>query len=422
MAPGKKDKTKSVSTPTTSKSSKNSKNKGTPKDAPKVSPTKSVSDKQDDTSKAKPVKCKKCDKVCLSEEFHQTIEDDSIDCDICGFWFHKPCTNTTTEEWEMLQNGNKNITYKCCDCLENKAIQDERQTELFGNLLVKNNERLFSHFDAIEARILQKVDMKIEEKIKDCDQKNKATNDAVLKKIDSMEVNILQIVDQKIEEKLKSFEEKNNTEIDEKISQKVTAETLIKEEQIVIENKIQVQVSQSFDELKDREERKNKLIFFNISESTKTDKDEAATEDLQKIKEVLTHTNPDLKEKTIKDLSIENLKRLGNIPTNPTEASKPRPVRVTLPDVKTKFKILNKSSLLKTFRAQENIGIKPDLTKQQQKEDQELRKEVKRRKDEGEDVMIFRNKVIKREDHARLKAELASSSSGSSATPNPNQQ
>ena len=419
MAPGKKDKSKSVSTPTSSKPTKTSKGKSTPKDPPKVTTT--DSDNENDSSKAKPIKCKKCDKVCLSEEHHKTVEDDSIDCDVCGSWYHKPCTNTTTEEWQMLQKGNKNITYKCTNCLENKDRQDEKQTELFGNLLVKNNERLFSHIDAVEARILQKVDQKIEERMKDYDQKNKSTNEAILNKIESIEGNILQKVDQKIEEKLKQFEEKNNQELNEKISQKVTAETINKEEKLVIEDRIQKQVTQSFDELKDREERKNKLIFFNISESTKANKEEAATEDLQKIKEILSHTNPDMKENTIKDLNTKNLKRLGDKSTDPNVTSKPRPIRVTFPDDKTKFKILNKSSLLKTLTSQQNIGLKPDLTKQQQKEDKELREELKRRKEQNEDVMIFRNKIIKREDHARLKKELASNSNAD-ATPNPNQQ
>ena len=61
-----------------------------------------------------------------------------------------------------------------------------------------------------------------------------------------------------------------------------------------------------------------------------------------------------------------------------------------------------------------------DLTKKQQIEDKQLRQEVERRKANGEDVMIFRNRVIKREDHQKLKDE-ASANSKANPTSNGNQ-
>ena len=419
MAPGKPKGTKSsvTNTPNSIKSKKGAQNKDNEDPASKESPE----------SKAKPTRCKECNNVCLSEEYHKTLDDDSIECDICKFWFHKPCTNTTTDEWNMLKSGNENITYKCCGCLESKAQQEERQAELFSNLLIKNNERLMERFDTFETKILKKVDDRLEKKMHEIDEKNELHNASIITKIDSLESGILQKVDQKIEESLRQFEEKNEQRMSEKINEKLCGDTHSKDEQLMIEDKIQKQISESFDEFKDREERKCNLIFFNITESTKTEAAEAAQEDLIMIKKILTHTNPDLAEKETKNLTEKNLKRLGTISTKPNETQKPRPIKVSLPDEKTKYKVLNNSNNLKSFQPMQNIGLKPDMTKLQQKEDKALREELKRRKDMNEDVMIFRNKIIKRADHATLKKELAEKNQAASKPnpepkPKPNQQ
>jgi len=201
----------------------------------------------------------------------------------------------------------------------------------------------------------------------------------------------------------------------------------------------------SFDELKEREERKTNLIVYNIVESNNDDKAEQAKEDLEKVKQVLMYTNPDLSNSLIEHLTVDKLSRLGNREkkvkkddSNPekkdepnlpnsnkidepkpdnddtnapkTNATKPRPIKLSLPDEKTKFKVLGKSKVLRNYQAQQNIGIKPDLTRQQQLEDKELREQLKKRKDEGEDVMIYKNKIILREEHTKLKQEYAANS------------
>ena len=246
-------------------------------------------------------------------------------------------------------------------------------------------------------------------------------------------------IDKKIEEKIRHFEEKTDKAVDDKMNKKISAEVLNKEEQIVIEDKIQKQVSQSFDELKEREERKTNLIVYNVSESAADDVEEQAREDLQNVKLVLKHTNPDLSNNIIEQLTVDKISRLGNKekevkkdeatpdkkeepnpennaqnPNNDDESkinkkkeSKPRPIKLSLPDEKTKFKILGNSKTLRNYQAQANIGIKPDLTRQQQLEDKELRQQLKKRKEDGEDVMIYKNKIILREEHAKLKQEFS---------------
>lgn len=172
--------------------------------------------------------------------------------------------------------------------------------------------------------------------------------------------------------------------------------------------------------MRDKEERKLNLMMFNVKESTKTTLHEEVLEDLQSVKNVLLHTNPDLNDNVISKLSTENLKRLGKKVASPSEGNnKVRPIKVTLPDEVTKFKILRNSYKLKSYKTNERIGLKLDLTKLQIAEEKELKIELQRRKDLGEDVMIFRNKIICRADHAKLKTETRTKSPADQPDQNP---
>ena len=63
---------------------------------------------------------------------------------------------------------------------------------------------------------------------------------------------------------------------------------------------------------------------------------------------------------------------------------------------------------MKTCVNHPKIGIKFDLTRQQQAEDREMRQELVRRKAANEDVMIFRGKIIERSQLMKLKNEKSS--------------
>ena len=337
--------------------------KKTPNATPPVKNSKPVDNV---TTKFAPVRCKKCNKECLDAGDFTEEDDDSISCDVCNFWFHKSCTDTSSSEWQALKGSNENITYCCNGCLKSKG-QSHNQLESIKQLLEANNEQLISRIENIETRIMKSVD-------------------------------------DKIEIKMKEYEEKYNKAIDEKIDAKFAAADKNKEEKVVIENAIKSHVSEHLDELKEKEEKKLNLMLFNLRESTKTDIIEEASEDLSSVKEVLQHINSDLKESVIDKLSTQNIKRLGRKPDT-SQDGKTRPVKVTLPDEYTKYKFLRRSHKLKDYRPNPKIGIKLDLTKQQMFEEKELRKELQRRREQNEDVMIFRNKVIFRADHEKLKRE-----------------
>ena len=235
-----------------------------------------------------------------------------------------------------------------------------------------------------------------------------ANNAFLIQSLQEMKESLFQKIDEKIDVKMKEFAISNEKLIDEKIKACLPAEntnTNPNKDEKMIEDKVKIQIEQSFDELKDREDRKNNLIVFNLKESTKEDINEALSEDLTQLKEVLKLTNPEMSENVIKDLSTENVIRLGRKMKNNENDNKVRPVKLTLPSEKTKYKIIRNTYKLKSSPTNSKIGFKFDLTRQQQAEERALRQELERRKEAEEDVMIYRGKIIKRSEHMRLKNE-----------------
>ena len=81
--------------------------------------------------------------------------------------------------------------------------------------------------------------------------------------------------------------------------------------------------------------------------------------------------------------------RLGRKITDKT-----RPLLIPLPDISTKRQLLKLSKTLKDSEAWNNIFISPDLTPMEREEGKKLKDELRRRRNEGEDVNIRRGKIV----------------------------
>ena len=76
------------------------------------------------------VQCKKCNnKVLELNEFTES-KDESIQCDDCNMWFHRPCSNLTSKKFEFLRNSHKSILWKCTDCNLNHGHENKRHTAI----------------------------------------------------------------------------------------------------------------------------------------------------------------------------------------------------------------------------------------------------------------------------------------------------
>ena len=307
----------------------------------------------------------------------------SVQCDFCNNWFHKPCTNLSTREWEIITGRNESVTFCCDNCVQQKGQNNGMLKDLkqdLQNIIESNSEQQ--------------------------QQMIRANHEFLINNIETMKKDLFKKIDEKIDVKLQEFAISTEKMVEEKIRACLPTKDQNKDD-LAIEEKVKIQISQSFDEFKERENRKNNLIIFNLKESLKDDMNEAMKDDLEQLKDVLKHTNPEMTDSVIKDLTTDNINRLGRKQAN-QENAKIRPIKLSLPTEATKYKIIKNTYRLKSCQNHPKIGFKFDLTRQQQQEERVLKLELERRRNANEDVMIFRGKVILRQEHATLKKEQSS--------------
>ena len=159
--------------------------------------------------------------------------------------------------------------------------------------------------------------------------------------------------------------------------------------------KVVQNVRSQLDERADIDNRKHNLIIFNVAESitskegksvwyTQASKDS----DFKMISKIASESlDMDL---THPDAKIKDILRLGPL----KESKWPRPIKITFENMKTKREMLAKSKLLNRGKYK-NVYINPDLTPNQRKHDQDLRNELKKRRDDGEkNLYIKQGKIL----------------------------
>ena len=215
--------------------------------------------------------------------------------------------------------------------------------------------------------------------------------------IQSLETKLLAKVDEVVEDKLKQHNEKR----DKKQSELENMMKELKETEINMDKNIEKQVRNYLDDREEKNMKINNIIIHRLPETHDNDVDQAKRDKADIIK-ILETTNPEFKAEVENLLKEDNsIKRLGN---KRAGATRPRPVKVILPDVEMKKKIFKGCRNLKNspFR---NVSIQDDLTKQEQEKNFQLRKQLKERKDSGEKVCIYRGQIIPEENHPAYKRD-----------------
>ena len=131
------------------------------------------------------------------------------------------------------------------------------------------------------------------------------------------------------------------------------------------------------------------------------DKDEDQKEkDKEHFKKILEITNPELTSEADNILQDEkNIVRLGRKKTDKT-----RPIRIILPDGEMKSDILKKCRNLKDS-IYKHISVQEDLTREEQEQQFKLRQELRKRKQDGEDVCIYKGEIIPADQHPGRKQD-----------------
>ena len=81
---------------------------------------------------------------------------------------------------------------------------------------------------------------------------------------------------------------------------------------------------------------------------------------------------------------------------------KPRPIKVTLPSNQEKMKILKSANQLKGHRLYSKVGLSTDKTKKEREAHNELRKELAERRNNKEDVIIYKDQVMLRSEKSQM--------------------
>lgn len=137
-----------------------------------------------------------------------------------------------------------------------------------------------------------------------------------------------------------------------------------------MENLIEAKVKEYLDESAEVEKRKLNLVLVNIKESNSTNIEEAKQEDKVRITKMLNDIIPE-------EIEISDPIRLGK----PNLGSKPRLLRITAKDLRTKAIILKKAQRLnKADTPGPKIYINPDYTQKQR----ENHRQLKEREENGE--------------------------------------
>ena len=203
----------------------------------------------------------------------------------------------------------------------------------------------------------------------------------------SIEEKIYSNVDKMLEEKFGNYI-KNQERLENMMKE-------VKETEIKIGDKIKEEVRQHLDNENEKASKKKNLIILRLPEQDTDDPKEELEKDEIEVKKIFDTTNPELKAEMQKVLQENKIVRLGR---KKADKSKPRPIKVTLPDRDMKQQIFKGCRNLKDS-AYKNISVQNDLTAEEREANYKLRQELRLRKEKGEDVCIFRGKIIPLSEH-----------------------
>ena len=238
----------------------------------------------------------------------------AVACNICEYWHHTQCIPGMTDEF-------------------------------YKTMLTMKDSMGYSFFLCPKC---EKVNKKVLQ-----------TLTCLTKRVESLEKEIVDLKDQ-----LKSSNDNASQAM--KTVQSVQKQTAASSEQVK---------TTVLTEIQEQEKRKANLVIYNLKESSSDTASERKEHDSASIKEVLSTIEvSDLQEDKIQ--SIRRLGPLTDQTKEPTTPGKPRPLLLSFKSSSDRTKVLSSAKKLANSSLK-HISICPDLTKNQQKEDRELRDEVK---------------------------------------------
>ena len=337
----------------------------------------------------KDILCYKCHEVCYSTK--KGMKDDIIECDTCRNWFHRNCLEKTytKNEWELLSNS-ENIMFKCESCIEERG-EKVNEMKKMREMLQQQMEENRAFMKSIEKELVKNIDKAIDKKFKE----TTAKQNLLEKRMDESDEKSLK-KEQAYEERFQNIEKQLSENLKSKNDKPEKLESMInevKKTEVNIERMIQAEVGIYLDNKNEKERKKQNLIIQRVTE-TEEKEEEQKSKDKDEVKKIIQITNPEL----LGEIDIilkedKNIIRLGR-----KKADKPRPIRVILNDEEMKRDILKRCKNLKES-AYKHISVQEDLTREEQEKQFKLRQELRKQKEEGQKVCIYRGEIIPIDQH-----------------------
>ncbi len=152
-----------------------------------------------------------------------------------------------------------------------------------------------------------------------------------------------------------------------------------------LQRKRENEISEITEELHHRSIREQNLIFFGVPEQLEGSVADRQKCDIELCKEIVRTIG-------VED-HINQPMRLGR-----TNKNSSRPLRLKCTSFDQKQNILRRCRSLRSFEAFKYVYINPDRTPMQQAANKALREELMRRRNAGEDVYIFKGKVVEKDE------------------------
>ncbi len=267
--------------------------------------------------------------------------DQALECETCHQIFHTQCENVNKTQYNCIAASAKGkgkaksrVHWYCntCDIVTNDWMRS--MSTLHAN-----------------QQVLQEKVKKLEEKLEGKADQNDVKN--IENKVDILE------------RKVSSIQEKTQN------AQPSTSGSSSQEN-----------ASDVIKEIKQQEDRKRNMIFFNVPESKSSDVNDRIKHDKEEVKELSR-----ICQATIKKDDMVRAKRLGKKPT--TGMPRPLLIEVSSEDKKTAlFRNLNK--LQRAPEKYKSVSVQNDLTPKQRDQEKILREQAKKKEEDASGEAKFR--------------------------------
>ena len=288
----------------------------------------------EDTAEAQTQECGTCTRAVKDGQH-------ALQCEKCDEWFHTGCEKISKVLYKALsEESESRLSFYCKEC--------KRQIVAYSSKITKLEERL------------KNLEADKETKVQDTSDQTTNILEKVMKKL------------QEFEERIKKLEEEKR-------------ESDRGKEEIVIE------ALKRFEEVRreeaDKERRRDNIVMYNVPEVQQQEPGNIERDDTQHCEDIIRN------KLRVEDCNIMQVVRLGRRVENKT-----RPMLVKLGDEQQKWKVVGSSKFLKNDPniIYKKVRIAPDMTRKEREENWNLREELRRRRDAGEQGWyIKRGKLLR---------------------------